>query len=84
MVVETAIVLDTARAHESLLRETKAREKYERLLPQQLVDDVMLDPEKEIRPGGDDADRRGGPGPDAGHDGLRTSVPATDPVQVAR
>ncbi len=50
--VQTGIALDTVRAHESLQREAKAREKYERFLPQQLVDDVMLDPDKEIRPGG--------------------------------
>lgn len=50
--VQAGIALDTARAHESLQREAKAREKYERFLPQQLVDDVMLDPDKEIRPGG--------------------------------
>lgn len=50
--VQTGIALDTVRAHESLQREAKAREKYERFLPQQLVDDVMLDPNKEIRPGG--------------------------------
>ncbi len=50
--VQAGIALDTARAHEALQREAKAREKYERFLPQQLVDDVMLDPDKEIRPGG--------------------------------
>ena len=50
--VQTGIALDTVRAHEALQREAKAREKYERFLPQQLVDDVMLDPNKEIRPGG--------------------------------
>lgn len=50
--VQTGIALDTVRAHEALRREAKAREKYERFLPQQLVDDVMLDPNKEIRPGG--------------------------------
>ncbi len=50
--VQTGIALDTVRAHEALQREAKAREKYERFLPQQLVDDVMLDPHKEIRPGG--------------------------------
>ena len=50
--VQSGIALDTVRAHEALQREAKAREKYERFLPQQLVDDVMLDPNKEIRPGG--------------------------------
>lgn len=50
--VQTGIALDTVRAHEALQREAKAREKYERFLPQQLVDDVLLDPNKEIRPGG--------------------------------
>lgn len=50
--VQTGIAIDTVRAHEALQREAKAREKYERFLPQQLVDDVMLDPNKEIRPGG--------------------------------
>lgn len=50
--VQTGIALDTVRSHEALQREAKAREKYERFLPQQLVDDVMLDPDKEIRPGG--------------------------------
>jgi adenylate cyclase len=50
--VQTGIALDTVRAHDALQREAKAREKYERFLPQQLVDDVMLDPNKEIRPGG--------------------------------
>lgn len=50
--VQTGIALDTVRAHDALQREAKAREKYERFLPQQLVDDVMLDPDKEIRPGG--------------------------------
>ena len=50
--VQTGIAIDTVRAHEALQREAKAREKYERFLPQQLVDDVLLDPNKEIRPGG--------------------------------
>ncbi len=50
--VQTGIALDTARTHEALQNEAKAREKYERFLPQQLVDDVMLDPNKEITPGG--------------------------------
>jgi adenylate cyclase len=50
--VQTGIAIDTVRAHEALQREAKAREKYERFLPQQLVDDVMLDPNREIRPGG--------------------------------
>ncbi|MGE0815887.1 MAG: adenylate/guanylate cyclase domain-containing protein [Vicinamibacterales bacterium] len=50
--VQTGIALDTVRAHEALQREAQAREKYERFLPQQLVDDVLLDPTKEIRPGG--------------------------------
>jgi adenylate cyclase len=50
--VQTGIAIDTVRAYEALQREAKAREKYERFLPQQLVDDVMLDPNKEIRPGG--------------------------------
>lgn len=50
--VQTGIALDTVRAHDALQREAKAREKYERFLPQQLVDDVMLDPNREIRLGG--------------------------------
>ena len=50
--VQTGIALDTVRTHEALQREAKAREKYERFLPQQLVDDVMLDPHREITPGG--------------------------------
>ncbi len=50
--VQTGIAIDTVRAYEALQREAKAREKYERFLPQQLVDDVMLDPNREIRPGG--------------------------------
>jgi adenylate cyclase len=50
--VQTGIAIDTVRAYEALQREAKAREKYERFLPQQLVDDVMLDPNKEIAPGG--------------------------------
>jgi adenylate cyclase len=50
--VQTGIALDTVRTHEALQREAKAREKYERFLPQQLVDDVMLDPHREIVPGG--------------------------------
>ncbi len=50
--VQTGIALDTVRTHEALRREAKAREKYERFLPQQLVDDVMLDPHREITPGG--------------------------------
>ncbi len=50
--VQTGIALDTVRTHEALQHEAKAREKYERFLPHQLVDDVMLDPNKEITPGG--------------------------------
>lgn len=50
--VQTGIAIDTVQSHEALQREAKAREKYERFLPQQLVDDVMLDPNQEIRPGG--------------------------------
>ncbi len=50
--VQTGIALDTVRTHDALQREAKAREKYERFLPQQLVDDVMLDPHREITPGG--------------------------------
>ncbi|MGE0359203.1 MAG: adenylate/guanylate cyclase domain-containing protein [Vicinamibacterales bacterium] len=50
--VQTGIAIDTALAHEALQREAQAREKYERFLPQQLVDDVMLDPHKELKPGG--------------------------------
>jgi adenylate cyclase len=50
--VQAGIAIDTAHAHESLQREAKAREKYERFLPQQLVDDVMLDPDREVAPGG--------------------------------
>ena len=49
--VQTGIAIDTVRAYEALQREAKAREKYERFLPQQLVDDVMLDPNREIRAG---------------------------------
>ena len=54
--VQTGIAIDTVHAHEALQREAQAREKYERFLPQQLVDDVMLDPNKEITPGGRRAD----------------------------
>ena len=50
--VQAGIAIETARTHDALQREAKAREKYERFLPQQLVDDVMLDPNKEIIPGG--------------------------------
>jgi adenylate cyclase len=50
--VQTGIAIDTALTHEALQREAQAREKYERFLPQQLVDDVMLDPGKELTPGG--------------------------------
>ncbi len=50
--VQTGVAIDTVHAHEALQREAKAREKYERFLPQQLVDDVMLDPDKEVKPGG--------------------------------
>ena len=50
--VQTGVALDTVHAHEALQREAQAREKYERFLPQQLVDDVMLDPTKEVKPGG--------------------------------
>ena len=50
--VQTGIALDTVAAHEALQREAKTREKYERFLPQQLVDDVLLDPDREITPGG--------------------------------
>jgi adenylate cyclase len=50
--VQTGVAIDTVHAYEALQREAKAREKYERFLPQQLVDDVMLDPDKEVKPGG--------------------------------
>ncbi len=50
--VQTGVALDTVHAHEALQREAQAREKYERFLPQQLVDDVLLDPNKEVKPGG--------------------------------
>jgi adenylate cyclase len=50
--VQTGMAIDTVRAHEALQREAQAREKYERFLPQQLVDDVMSDPHKEVKPGG--------------------------------
>ncbi len=50
--VQTGVAIDTVLAHEALRREAQAREKYERFLPQQLVDDVMLDPDKELKPGG--------------------------------
>ncbi len=50
--VQTGIAIETVRTYDALQREAKAREKYERFLPQQLVDDVMLDPNKEIIPGG--------------------------------
>jgi adenylate cyclase len=50
--VQTGIAIDTVHAHEALRREAQAREKYERFLPQQLVDDVLLDPDKEVKPGG--------------------------------
>ena len=50
--VQTGVAIDTVHAHQALQREAQAREKYERFLPQQLVDDVMLDPQKEVKPGG--------------------------------
>ncbi|MEP7117391.1 MAG: FHA domain-containing protein, partial [Acidobacteriota bacterium] len=50
--VQTGIALDTVSAHAALQREAMVREKYERFLPQQLVDDVLLNPEREITPGG--------------------------------
>lgn len=50
--VQTGIAIDTVRAYDALQREALAREKYERFLPQQLVDDVLLNPGKEIIPGG--------------------------------
>jgi adenylate cyclase len=50
--VQTGVAIDTVHAHEALQREAQAREKYERFLPQQIVDDVMLNPHKEVKPGG--------------------------------
>ncbi len=50
--VQTGVAIDAVHAHQALQREAQAREKYERFLPQQLVDDVMLDPQKEVKPGG--------------------------------
>lgn len=50
--VQTGVANETVRAYDALQAEAKAREKYERFLPQQLVEDLLRDPNREIRPGG--------------------------------
>jgi adenylate cyclase len=44
--VQTGIAIDTVTTYERLQREAQARSKYERFLPQQIVDDILRSPER--------------------------------------